>query len=244
MNAVLQRRGVTLVQLGLAAGMTLAIAGPARAQVSLAASLDSDYRLRGYSLTDERPALSASIGYDMASGIYVGASGVAGDAPGSGPKALGYIAYGGYAHRFSDGRSLDVGLSRTQLKAFDQSRWTYLSYTEAYLGVSSEHFSLRALYSPRYIRDGAKSLYVDLGASMRPAERWRVSGHAGLLRYLEQPRSASARATQYDLRAVVAREFDHGDVHLAWTMHGPDAGAASARHEGGDNLGVGLTYVF
>lgn len=224
--------------------MAVALAGPARAQLSLSASLDSDYRLRGYSLTEGRPALSASLGYDAASGVYLGASGVAADPPGEGVRALGVIAYGGYAHRFANGRSLDVGLSRTQLKAFESWGSSSRRYTEVYVGASSEHFSLRALYSPHYIRDGAKSLYLDLGASARPAERWQVSAHAGLLRYLDRPAGWSGRTTEYDLRGVVAREFEHGDVHLTWTLRGPDGGAPSTRHERRDSLDVGLTYVF
>jgi len=235
------RRLFALTPLGLATA--LATAGPAAAQVSLSASLDSDYRLRGYSLTEEQPALSANLGYDAASGLYLGASGIAGYRRDSGPRAVGYIAYGGYAHRFSNGRSLDVGLSRTRLNAFEPYRWSHIRYTEVYLGGGTEHFSLRALYSPHYVRPGAQSLYLDFAASARPAERWRVSGHAGLLHYLDRPRSIG-RTDLYDLRAVIAREFDRGDLHVAWTLRGPDGDASSTPRERRSSLGVGLTYVF
>jgi uncharacterized protein (TIGR02001 family) len=243
------RRGFAPVQLSLAAAMAVGIAGPARAQLSVTASLDSDYRLRGYSLTQKRPALSANLGYDAASGLYLGASGVAADTAGSGVKALGYIAYGGYARRFGSGRSLDIGLSRTRLNAYEHATHSPLRYTEVYAGASTAHFSLRAQYSPHYIRDGAKALYVDLGAGAQPAEHWRVSAHAGLLRYLDRPRAWPDRTTRYDLRAVVARVFDHGDLHLTWTFHGPDGGtpsggSAPARHEHSNSLGLGATYVF
>jgi uncharacterized protein (TIGR02001 family) len=248
LSAISARRGFGLGQRRLAPGMAMfmavLMAGPARAQLSLAVSLDTDYRLRGYSLTEGRPALSASLGYDATSGLYLGASGVAADPPGPGVRSLGYIAYAGYARRFAGGRSLDVGLSRTRLKTFEQPRWSALRYTEAYLGASSEHLSFRALYSPHYIRDGAKALYLDLGASAQPAERWRATAHAGLLRYLDRPPSWSGRTSQYDLRGVLAREFDHGDLHLTWTLRGPDARRAAARSEGRSSLDAGVTYVF
>jgi uncharacterized protein (TIGR02001 family) len=244
LSAISRRRGFTLGQLSLAAGMAVAMAGPARAQLNIAASLDTDYRLRGYSLTEGRPALSASLGYDAASGLYLGASGVAADPPDAGVRSLGYIAYGGYARRFAGGRSLDIGLSRTRLKNFDQPGWSALRYTEVYLGASSEHLSFRALYSPHYIRDGAKALYLDLSASAQPAERWRASAHAGLLRYLDRPPSWNGRTSQYDLRGVLAREFDHGDLHLTWTLRGPDSGRGRVRSEGRSSLDAGVTYVF
>lgn len=248
MTAVCARRGLARAQFGLAATITFTAAvgcgAPARAQVSLAASLESDYRLRGYSLTEGRPALSASLAYDAPSGIYLGASGVAGNAPDAGLRGLGYIAYGGYAHRFASGRSFDVGLSRTQLKGFEHSRWSAIHYTEAYVGASTEHLTLRALYSPHYLRDGAKTLYLDLGAGAEPAPHWRVSAHAGLLHYLDRPEGWRGRVNQYDLRAVIAREFDHGDLHVTWTMRGPDDHAPTAGRERRDGLGVGLSYVF
>ena len=48
------------------------LAPPAAAQVSGSIDIESDYRLRGYSLSAGRPTATAQIGYDDASGLYLG----------------------------------------------------------------------------------------------------------------------------------------------------------------------------
>ena len=55
-----------------AAILSAILATPAAAQVSASVDIESDYRLRGYSLSAGRPAATAQIGYDDASGLYLG----------------------------------------------------------------------------------------------------------------------------------------------------------------------------
>ena len=59
-----------LVHACVAVALLLA-ADPAAAQVAASIGLDSDYRLRGYSLTNDHPAVTAQISYDDPSGFYL-----------------------------------------------------------------------------------------------------------------------------------------------------------------------------
>src|SRR6478609_1275319 len=69
-------RARSLVRFSPIAGSLVAagLAVPATAQVAVEAALQTDYRVRGYSINDEKPAASLSVSYDDPSGTYVGGS--------------------------------------------------------------------------------------------------------------------------------------------------------------------------
>src|SRR5205085_9630529 len=73
----------------------LCLAGTATAQVAGSIGLDSDYRLRGYSLTNDRPAALLQVTYDNSSGLYLSLSGLT--EVGSDTRFLGLIGSAGYA---------------------------------------------------------------------------------------------------------------------------------------------------
>ena len=92
-----------------ALSLILAVALPwlapveAKAQLSGAVGLTSDYRLRGFSLTDGRGVAIVSANYDHAGGAYAGGALIGHDPPGRAPRLLGYQAYAGIAGRFAGG---------------------------------------------------------------------------------------------------------------------------------------------
>jgi hypothetical protein len=53
----------------LASALSLFLSAPVSAQLSGSIALDSDYRLRGYSLTGDQPAASAQLNYDLPAGL-------------------------------------------------------------------------------------------------------------------------------------------------------------------------------
>src|SRR5258708_34133383 len=75
------------------------------AQVGASVSLASDFRYRGSSLSDGKPALSASLTSDHPGGVYLGVTGIGAETARDGVQALGYQAYAGYAHRMAAGGS-------------------------------------------------------------------------------------------------------------------------------------------
>jgi uncharacterized protein (TIGR02001 family) len=211
----------------LAAGVLLA-PPVARAQVGVSLSVESDYRLRGISLTGQRPSASLDLSYDASSGVYLGGSLIGAVPPGRGVSRLGTIAYAGYALRGDGGRTYDFGVSDTRLESYGQVQSPYggaaypvsrpIRYDEFYAAASTEHFRLAVQYSPNYIASHTQALYVDLSGSARPAPGWRVFAYAGFLEPLEKPALSTFRS-RWDGRVGVSRDFGRTNLHLAFTSH-------------------------
>jgi uncharacterized protein (TIGR02001 family) len=226
--------------------LTLCLAAPARAQITAGASLESDYRFRGISLSGERPVLTLSLGYDHASGLYVGGSAVLEDTPHDGVQLLGQAAYLGYATPKGLGPSWDVGVSHQTFTQYPRAEYAgaqyTLRYTEAYVGVITDHISAHLYYSPSYLRPGASTVYADLSGAVRPAQQWRLFGHVGALTPLNQFGGQAPRRERYDLRVGVARQFAGGELHLAWTTTSP--GPPVQLSQNGSALVLGAAYFF
>ncbi len=222
------RRLQVLTGWGLGLGLGLAAACDARAgegQLGGALSLDSDYRLRGVSLTDNQPAIGASLTYDHASGAYAGAAVVAHDAP-DGGRLLGHMEYAGYALRGRGGYDWDVGVNNQDFTPYGPQR-AHLRYSEVYVGVSRGDLSARVYYSPNYLRSWGTTAYLDLNGVLRPAASWRLSGHAGAL--IPAGGGAAPVRTRYDLRVGVARDFKAGEIRAIFTTAWPTPHALSSR---------------
>lgn len=196
----------------LALGLSWLAPATARAQLSGVAGAASDYRLRGVSLTDGRGVLSLGANYDHPSGIYAGASVIGHDPAARGPRLLGHQAYAGVAGRFRGGAGWDVGVSRVDLRPYFDREYS-IDYTEAYVGLSQGGLSGRLSLAPDYPRRGATG-YAELNAVARPADGWRLTGHAGA-------RMPDKGRTQYDLALGVVREFGRAEASLSWVAVTP-----------------------
>ena len=166
-----------IIQAGLFVGLP---ASRASAQVEFNASIMSDFRYRGFSLSDGRPAIDLSVSYDHPSGAYLAISGIGEATRDDGAQLLGYQAYLGFARRTRSGASLDIGVSNTRLSeyAWPHSR---LEYSEIYAGVSWKDVSAHVYYSPNYLGDHWSAVYLDLSGTARLSPNWRLFGHVGVL---------------------------------------------------------------
>ena len=81
-----------------------------RAQWSGSITVDSDYRFRGISLSDSKPALRLNGNLDTASGWYAGAAATQAKVGGTDPYAQ-VLGYGGFVRPIAQGRSLEFGAS-------------------------------------------------------------------------------------------------------------------------------------
>lgn len=194
------------------ATVALFLAAPASAQLAGSIGVDSDYRLRGYSLTDDQPALTAQIAYDHPSGAYLNLTGLAG--VGHYTRALGVIGDAGYAKRLNDRVTVDGGILRYQVGEAAPGK-TPFRYTEVYAGAYVGRVSGRVYYSPDYRESGSSTLYAELEAGLEPATNWRVSGHVGLLNYLDSSYLHGRGSTDADWRVSVSRQFGKFEVHSA-----------------------------
>ena len=200
--------------------VVVSLAEPAAAQVAARIGIDSDYRLRGYSLSHDHPALSAQLSYDHTSGLYASVLGLA--EVGADNRFLGVIGSAGYAKRVNSSVSLDVGILRSQIRGATNGARGF-EYTEFYAGTYVGPVSARVSYSPDYRRPDQSTVYGELEAGFEPGTDWRVSGHAGMLVYLNTAGIYQAGETHRDWRVSVTRQFHRAEVHAALSGGGPSS---------------------
>lgn len=213
--------------LPLALAVLLAPQDRAHAQVTAEIDLQSDYRTRGYSLSDERPTATVHLGYDDLSGFYLGGS-LSGIWAHGEPRLLAASGYLGYAARLNRSLSADAGIVQTHYgpsNPFGRA----VDYTEFYAGISSANLSSHLFYSPDYYGTGLATLYGQVQGSVELAPSLRLNAHAGHLQYLEQPAYYSIPSRQ-DWRLAVVRRFGRTSMSVA----------ASGRIERGDHRDAGL----
>lgn len=210
----------------LALAAALGLAGRAAAQVAVTATLASDDRFRGRSLSAGRPTAGLDIAYDAANGAYAGlvVTGVA--ARHAGPQLLSVQEYAGFARRLAAGPSLDFGVSHANYTEYYAGE-RGAQYTELYAGLITRRLAAHLYYSPDYFGRHAASLYGEVDTALEPARGWRLLAHAGVLRTLDRPelgygRSTQYEATRYDWRVGLATEVKAVQVELSWSGAGPD----------------------
>lgn len=234
------RRLAALAAVSILSGFA---APSAAAQVSGSVDIESDYRLRGYSLSAGRPAATAQIGYDDESGLYLdlSATGVLGR---DDPLFLGVQGNIGYARRVSRRLSIDGGVVRSQYRAPDRGNRSR-DYTEFYFGLAADPLSARIYYSPDYYRYGVTTLYGEVEATVAPAKDWRINGHLGSLVYLTIPAQYfPGRAARYDWRIGVARRLGNFDLHAALSGGGPNKEYYAGEPRSGTALTAGASWSF
>jgi uncharacterized protein (TIGR02001 family) len=190
----------------------LIISAESLAQFTGSASLLSDYRYRGVSLSDNRPAAQLALAYDDASGWYGGAfaSTVQVGYPTS--RELQGIAFAGYAKRMPSGLSLEAGADYSAMTG-DKS----YSYGEVYVGIASDKVSARLYYSPRYFGLKPGVIYGEINASQELLDRVRLIAHGGVLR--NNSSEAYGQPTDryvFDGSVGVVFDFDQFSVQLSW----------------------------
>jgi uncharacterized protein (TIGR02001 family) len=179
--------------------------------VAIEAVVQSDYRVRGYSVSDGRPAAGVSVNYDHPSGIYLGAA-AAGTVRGGEPELVALQGNLGYAVRLTPTLSLDGGVSTAKyFYGFGTDR--NYDYTELYLGLALPQVVARLNYSQNYFNTDTPTLYAEIDAGIELAPDWFVSAHGGALTYLETPPVYVARQ-RYDWRLGLSRQLGDYGVHL------------------------------
>lgn len=159
----------------------LALSPACWAQLGGSVALESDYRFRGTSLSNEKPDLRLTLAWDHASGLYLGGSATRYEfRPGEPGTAL--LGYAGLARELAPGWQWELGVTRTHL-----SEYAYYDYTEAYLGLLADRGSLRLYLSPDYYGADARTAYLELAWGWPLAPDWRLFAQGGALRRLDQP---------------------------------------------------------
>jgi len=206
------RRPAEALRIRNAAGaLALLLASPASAQLAATISLDSDYRLRGYSLSGGHPAAGVQLSYDDLSGVYVGLLGLT-ELNSENLRFLGVVGNVGYAKRLSEHVTLDAGILRSQLRSAGDYRLPF-EYTEVYAGGYVGPVVGRIYYSPDYRGNGVSTLYGELEAGFEPLPKWRLNGHVGAFVYLNAPYGHGSANAETDWRVSLSRQFGRVEIH-------------------------------
>ena len=215
---------------------------PASAQLSGSASLSSDERFRGYSLSGQRPVAAISLYYDDASGAYFGASAAGVATKYSGFRFLSVQDNAGYAGRLESGEVIDLGITRSEFGRSFPGGYP-ANYTELYLGLIGKRLSTHVYYSPHYFQSGVSTLYVEVDGIAQPARHWRLIAHGGMLTRIADTRQRPGRSTGFDWRLGIARQFGPFEAQLSWIGRLPKPKAAIPGQDQ-TRLVAGLTYAF
>jgi len=203
---------------GVATFLLCACAGSADAQLSGTLSAVSDYRYRGVTFSDKRPAAQAGLAYDDPTGWYAGAFGstVRLEPLGLPDSNLQGIVYGGYAMRLSSGISLEAG---GVYSAFAGS--SGINYGEVFVGGGIENVSARIYFSPHYFGQPTHAAYGEVNATQPLSESVSLHLHAGLLRYrYDNPYGALYGIEPFrnviDGRIGLRADLDMVQLEVAW----------------------------
>lgn len=194
-------------------------AAPASAQIGLAASIFSDARFRGYSLSEGRPIGTFDFAWDGASGLYAGlsASGTLGRGGKPAPFALQGDA--GYAKRLGSGTTIDFGITHSNYAHYSSgSHGTAL--TEVYAGIARGSLSSRLSFSPHYFEPGRWTAYGEVNGGVSPARNWSIDAHAGMLVSLRVPAGERYRP-DFDWSVGASRALGRISLHLRWSDGAP-----------------------
>lgn len=191
--------------------LCLTAAGAAMAQISGNASLVSDYRYRGVSLSQGKPEAQIELDYDSPSGWYAGA--LASGAKFESADAKQLVAYGGYVGRLSAGVNWEAGASSASFAGASS-----YNYTEAFAGLMSETYSGRIYFSPNYFDQKTRTVYAEINAAYLLGENLHLLAHGGFLYPLSDGGRFSESSSRYDGRLAVSAKIADWNAQLAWVL--------------------------
>lgn len=152
-------------------------------------SLVNDYRFRGYTQTNLRPAIQGGFDYAHASGLYVGNwnSNVTDDLFPNGNIEM--DLYGGYTRAFGE-LNLDVGILYYYYPGSRAAKGGTIDNTEVYLGLS--YGPLSAKYSHGIsdffgVPDSRNTFYLEAAADFDLGNGWAMGAHVGYQKLKNDP---------------------------------------------------------
>ena len=157
----------------LLAGALLAVAGAANADIAVPITVTSDYDFRGFTQTDEDPALQVGVTWTAESGFYAGLWGSNVDFPGV-DGDLEVDAFAGFAGGdAAESFGYDIGAVLYAYPSSDDLD----EVVEVYAGISKDWFAGKLWFSPDNYGD--TSFYVEGNATIPLPADFSIGLHAG-----------------------------------------------------------------
>jgi hypothetical protein len=213
---------------------------PASAQVGAVASIYTDERFRGYSLSDGRPVGILDLSYDAPNGLYAALSGSLVATRGEGLKPLGLTANAGYAMRIGRGLTADVGAIHSRYSHYSGVT-TGRSYTELYAGVAGKAVGTRFSLSPNYIGPARWTLHGEINGHIDLTPSLFIDGALGMLTPLGAKGYSGPARAQWDARLGVAQRLGPVSLHAALTARGNVPAIYAGRGHGRTTLVLGIS---
>lgn len=190
----------------------------------------SDYRFRGYTQTNYKPALQGGIDYALPGGFYVGNWNSSIEQSLYGGASLESDFYGGYKGKMGE-LDFDVGALHYMYAGSTAARGPRIDNSELYFGLSSGPFSGKLYYAlTDYFAYGAiartkpggsrlpdtdGTIYLDLAANQDLGGGVTLNAHVGLLR-LKNAADFHVRSTIADYKLGVSKDYSGWVLGLAW----------------------------
>lgn len=184
----------------------LLLAGQVDAQISASVAALSDYRFRGISQSDRKPALQTSLAFDHATGLFASAFASSVDFGGVSNANLETVLAAGYAARLHPDLSWEAGIVYYRYPGSRAERET--DYAEGFAGVTWRDVNARLYVAPDYFGGGRRSLYAELNATFALSERLAVVAHAGFAHI-------AGRGNRVDVRTGISIDLRHANLELA-----------------------------
>lgn len=181
---------------------------------SASVALSSDYMWRGYSQTDNEPAISGSFDYAHSSGLYLGTWASNVDFALNGDQAhIEVDLYAGFAGEFGDsGIGYDVGVLRYMYPGTDGGDWN-----EFYGTLSYSYFSVGVAYSGDVYSTSEDGTYYSVGFDYPLPAGFSLSAGAGYYDYDSAVWGSGNPDSATDYRVGVSKEFAGFGFDLMYT---------------------------
>ena len=167
-------------------------------------------------MSDGRPVAILDLSYDAPSGLYGTASGSVVVTRHEGLKALGVALNGGYAKRFSNGLTADLGMVHSRYSHYSGVA-SGRSYSEVYAGLSGKLIGARVSISPNYLGAVRWTLHGEVDGHVDLTSKLLLDGTIGLLVPLQRGDYGSESSVQMDARIGVAERVGPITLHAALT---------------------------
>lgn len=217
-------------------------------------TLTSDYKFRGYTQTNYKPALQGGFDYALPGGFYVGNWNSSIEQSLYGGASLESDVYGGYKGKLG-ALDFDVGAIHYM---YPGSTGPKISNSELYFGLAVGPFAAKLYYAlTDYFAFGKifggpetdGTIYVDLAANHDLGGGLTLNAHVGLLRLKNASSYAGVPSTVTDYKVGVSKDFSGWVLGLAYIGTDEKAFATTGSMTGARSAGdakamLSLTKTF
>ncbi len=205
----------------LAMSLNVLAADPAPLTGNL--TIISDYKFRGYTQTNYKPALQGGIDYTLPGGFYMGNWNSSIEQSLYGGASLESDFYGGYKGKIG-GLDFDVGAIHYMYPGSTAAGGPKIDNTEVYFGLTAGplsgklYYALTDYFAFSKLFGGPKTdgtIYLDLAANQDLGGGVTLNAHVGLLR-LKGASDHGVPGTVTDYKLGVSKDFSGWVLGLAW----------------------------